>query len=272
MNVRSGLNEGVPYSLSRWTDIPAAKWEWLTNSLKVGKMQAFDARVGIPDWWSLRPEDTHSLVFWTKFPKNMVTGYEILRPYNVKAHVTITGWSEVEHAVPNPQVVTDWTRSLSSLIGKENLTWRFSPVPLLESDALYQRFEYIAARMRGYTTEVFLSFLQPNDLINETRGLATQLTIMENLASIAEGAGIRVKLCNDNKIDTGSRHPNLASGVCVPCEGEKMPQAEACGCAIMVDPFTMNESCVFGCEFCYVADKSLAAKKVNTTKRLKVIQ
>jgi sulfatase maturation enzyme AslB (radical SAM superfamily) len=79
---------------------------------------------------------------------------------------------------------------------------------------------------------------------------------------------------------------NLASGICE--SGERfavippvdptnlltsvlrqeraLPPREGCGCALAVDPFTINETCTMGCSYCYAADKSLASKKRNTTK------
>ena len=49
-------------------------------------------------------------------------------------------------------------------------------------------------------------------------------------------------------------------------DSREKPPSEGCGCVLMADPFTINESCTFGCQYCYAADKSLAPKKRNTTK------
>jgi hypothetical protein len=237
-------------------------------------MQAFDVRTGVPDWWSLAPEETHSLVFWTKVPKNLVADYALLSAYKVKVHVTITGWEEVERGAPNIETATQWASNLSDLVGRENLSWRFSPVPILSSvRSLYQRFESIASRMTGKTNSVYLSFLQPNDMIPETRSATECLQIMRELAQIADAYRIRVRLCNVYKdsLDGLGAQQNLSAGVCVPCEGEPKPQSESCGCAIMVDPFTFNESCTLSCGYCYASDKSLSPKKSNSTKGLVVI-
>lgn len=280
MRIRSGLEESVPYSLSRWTDVPDAKWGWFLASLDAGRMQAFDPRTGTPDWWSLSPEDTHSLVFWTKTPKNLVRNFDRLAPYKIKAHVTITGWTEVEHAAPSIEEATEWACRLSDKIGKDNLTWRFSPVPLLDNDSkpsLFSRFESIASKIHRHTTTVFLSFLQLNDLIPETRDDGDRSLVMDELGYIAKQFKLQVRLCNAD----ASEYPwaagpgNLSRGVCVPCEsvdGGPVPVSEKCGCAIMVDPFTINETCTMGCEYCYAADKTLSAKKRNTTRGLPVLK
>lgn len=279
MMPRSGRAEAVPYSLSRWTDVPNAKWAWFKAALAEGKMQAFDPRTGVPDWWSLAPEETHSLVFWTKDPKTLARDHALLKMFHVEANVTITGWEEVEHGVPNTIDTCGWFAILSDRIGKDRVSWRFSPVPLLAETVLLDRFERIVRMVAGYTNRVYLSFLQPNDKIPETRDEAERLRIMTALANIALPAGIQVLLCNDDQTLSRSILPlpeNLMQGVCVPPHtagnGQAVPLAEPCGCAIMIDPFTINETCTYGCAYCYAADKTLAKKKRNTTKGLPVIR
>src|SRR5580698_706440 len=98
---RSGAQEGLPYSLSRWTDVPAAKWGWFRAALAKGEMVAFDQRTGVPSTWSLRVKDTLGLVFWTKDPTNLVEDRACLEGFRVQVHVTITGWHEVEKGAPD---------------------------------------------------------------------------------------------------------------------------------------------------------------------------
>jgi len=292
MTPRSGRLEAVPYSLSRWTDVPSAKWAWFKEQLVAGKMQAFDPRTAVPEWWSLKPEDTHSLVFWTKDPRNLVRDFEAIKPYPIKLHVTLTGWEEVEPGVPPADVVASYVALMANRIGKENVTWRFSPVPLLpahwssqkspddgswfsmEGLALYDRFERLAGLLRGLTETVYLSFLQTNDLVQETRMPAERARVASMLTMVGERYGMKVLLCNDDTslgAQTLRAHV-ITRGVCVPCEGNPKPAAEKCGCAIMVDPFTINETCTMGCTYCYAADKSLAPKKRNSTKGLMVVK
>ena len=89
-------------------------------------------------------------------------------------------------------------------------------------------------------------------------------------------SGIDVKLCNDDKglLRSGEKlHSNVDLGICAgPNDWDGLPPVEECGCCIMIDPFTVNESCSFGCKFCYAADKSLAPKKRNTTRSLPVVR
>lgn len=269
MRTRRGREENVPYSLSRWTDVPAAKWGWFREALAEGGMIAFDPRTALPSYWSLAPEDTLGLNFWTKDPTNLLADRELLRPYRVKVHLTITGWEEVEKGVPSMDLAIDLCEQTVAAFGRENVIWRFSPVPMT-SDVVW-RFFYIASRV--LMPKVYIAFLQENDLMPETRTPEERRRLTCEFASRVATFGTRVLLCNDDArlFDVpapfvGAASPEL--GVCAgPDDWDGSPPAERCGCAIMIDPFTINESCTFGCQYCYAADKSISPKKHNTTRR-----
>lgn len=274
--MRSGRTEGLPYSLSRYTDVPAAKWAWFQAALKAKKMLAFDPRTAIPSEWSLHPDDTLGLVFWTKDPMNVVFEKDRLRDYKVKVHVTVTGWHEVEKGAPSLQSGADKLAIAVDTFGSENVTWRFSPVP--DVPDVVSRFSAILAMASHYgVKKVYLSFLQENDLLPETRSEQDRLNVLVQIAKAAQERKVRVYLCNEDRMLAGhpNAHPNLASAVCAPPEdftlpSRDVPPSEGCGCVLMVDPFTVNEACSMGCLYCYARDQSLSAKKRNTT-RLKVL-
>lgn len=272
MEPRSGRAEAVPYSFSRWTDVPASKWPWFLERLSAGKVEAFDPRVGTPSWWSLKPEETHSLVFWTKDPTNLLKSLRALRSYHLKINFTITGWTEVEHGVPSTDEAIRLYQTLSRRVGRKKVSWRFSPVPLVRD--VVDRFDHIAHELKGYTKSVYLSFLQSNDRMPETRGRPVRVGTLERLASVAASHGIQVLLCNDDRPLWKSSRLEALRGVCVSPEsvnGGPMPEAEKCGCSVMVDPFSFNEHCTMGCEYCYVSDRTLGGGKKNTTRSLLVV-
>lgn len=283
MTLWSGRQERLPYSLSRWTDLPAAKWDWFKAQLAAGEMMAFDPRTAVPGKWSLLPEHTLGLVFWTKNPENLILDHNLLVPYRKVIHMTLTGWEEVEKGAPDIQEGLALLKRAVTTFGPENVTWRFSPVPMV--DDLLDRFEYMAhhARMAGVQT-VYVAFLQENDLMPETRARRTRVELLKQMA--LKASGCRVLLCNEDKSLQGEdmKPNNLASGICESgrrfvaddprvhdalwlASGQtSAPPTEGCGCALAVDPFTINETCTMGCSYCYAADKSLASKKRNTTK------
>jgi len=276
--MRSGVEERIPYSLSRWTDVPAAKWDWFKAQIKARQMVAIDPRNAIPYVWSLRPEDTLGLVFWTKDPTNLIHDAPWLRDYRFHVHVTVTGWEEVEKGAPSLWDGTTLLATAASQLGPENVTWRFSPVPMV-SDVV-RRFETILALASHHgVRSVYLSFLQTNDLMPETRDEQERLNILVQVSELAAQRGVRVYLCNEDRLLVGhpDMHPNLSSGVCAPPEAFALPglaaaPSEGCGCVLMADPFTVNESCTMGCQYCYAADQAFAPKKMNTSRQLPVLR
>lgn len=276
---RSGKAEGLPYSLSRWTDLPAAKWPWFEQQLAQGWMVGFDPRTAFPAKWSLAVEDTLGLVFWTRNPTNLIERASLLKPYPLVVHMTLTGWHEVEKGSPSIEQGLRLMEAAVDAFGPENVVWRFSPVPM--TDDTVKRFNRIASAASTFgVRQVYVAFLQDNDLMTEDRDPATR---REVLRAMADGShGLDVLLCQEDKTlqaggDLGLRHPpNLRYGVCE--DGKRFPQGssdlafEGCGCALAVDPFTVNESCTMGCRYCYAADQSLASRKRNTTRSLPVMR
>jgi hypothetical protein len=274
----TGKSENVPYSLSRWTDVPAAKWEWMRQQLDQQWMLAIDQRTSVPAKWSLKPEDTLGLMFWTKDPTHLFTESR-LRDYRVKVHVTVTGWHEVEKGAPDLYQGAHLLRLAARHFGPENVYWRFSPVPQLPPEELFdvvKRFWAIAAiAADGGIKRVFVSFLQNNDLMPELRTVSTKLDLLRRMADVGLDRGIKVELCADDQSILGSSlpHRNLTLGVCAPPEDfSSTGERDTCGCGFSVDPFSINESCTFGCQYCYAADQSSSPKKRNTSRFLPILR
>lgn len=260
--MHSGKQENIPYSLSRWTDVPAGKWPWFKQQLAQGYMEAFDTRIGLPAKWSLKCEDTLGLIFWTKNPTNLIRDKVLLRPYPLVVHMTVTGWHEAEPNVPTLDQACVLLRAAAKAFGPRNMVWRFSPVPQLPLEEIVARFKQIAwsAHVVGLK-QVYVAFLQENDLMPETRVPSVRSTIIQALTATVQDMGIDVLVCQDDH-DT----PGVILGVCE--DGTRfgtVPETIDCGCCHAVDPFTINEACPYGCKYCYAADKSLSTCKRTTT-------
>lgn len=277
MVLRKGSEEGVPYSLSRWTDIPGTlgKWSWFKSCLEFRQMVAFDPRTSAPGMWSLRPADTHSLVFWTKNPENLVRDRKLLDPYRVAVHLTATGWAEQERGTPSLKQAGELMVAASMAF--ETVHWRFSPVPLLPENVVLERFQrlLVYAAAAGLD-QVFVSFLQTNDRIPETRGATERFDLLNRLADLTAPYKIKVALCRDDRTLDKHDDRQFSIGTCVdPVDfgDESRVHLEDCGCVLMVDPFTINESCRYDCGYCYARDISLSPRKRNTMlRRLPVTQ
>lgn len=274
MRIINAKDQNIPYSFSRWTDVSASqnKWDWFMACMAQGHMIAFDPRSGIPGHWSLKPEETFGMVWWTKNPTNLLKEKAMFDGHRLKVHLTITGWEEVEKGAPKTEDAAELACRTAEVFGVENTIWRFSPVPLVE-DAV-ARFEKIAKIVSsGGIKKTYLSFLQTNDLVAETRSKEDRLTLLLEFSRIAEPLGLQVYLCNEDTLlhRVNGMPANLSAGVCQPPEdfdlaGYSRGPSEGCGCILMADPFTINESCSLGCTYCYASDKELSSKKRNTTK------
>lgn len=270
MPILSGLEANLPYSLSRWTDLPAAKWDWFRTQLKQGWMEALDP-MGIPGRWSLKPEDTLGLIFWTKNPSRLLVSANMLEGYRVKIHVTVTGWTEVEKGAPDIALGTDLLGLAIRYFGVSNVTWRFSPIPLVPD--VLERFEFILENAaKAGLRKVLVSFLQQNDRLPETRTRSERIRLLSQMGVLAHVRDVEVVLCNDDYslLEGVASTKGLTLGVCAPPEDFRtkhkvLPDTENCGCLKAVDPFTLNEACAYACEYCYTADKQIAPRKRNTT-------
>jgi len=259
--LRSGVEEGLPFSVSRWTDVSGdpSKWGWFEAALRKGSMLAFDPRDAIPKHWSLAPREVKELILWTKSPERLVRGSGLLRDFPMKVHVTITGWREMEPGAPPLEEAVGWTRRLVAVLGVRPV-WRFSPIPLLAEEEVGRRFAAIATGLAGCVREVFVSFLAENEFVGETRVPAERGAILERLSKIAASRGIALSLCADDSVSLGK----VKRGICAPSDG----RTTKCGCGLAVDPFSFNEHCAIACKYCYVLERKLSPRKRNTTLRV----
>jgi hypothetical protein len=261
--MQTGRQENLPYSLSRWSDLPHAKWDWFKRSLAAGQMIGVDGRTGVPGMWSLRPEDTLGLVFWTKNPANLVKDRALLAGFRFRVHVTLTGWHEVEEGAPGIEEGIRLIGATVDAFGPDAVVWRFSPIPVLPTHDVLARFWTIVQGVRAVgLRRVYTSFLHDNDLLPETRAEDARQALLLNLA---EKAGdFDLISC---RIDPTRPIGTVRKGVCE--DGFTFAPGldkDACGCALTVDPFTVNESCTMGCKYCYAADRALSQIRRNTTE------
>ena len=274
--MQSGKAEGLPYSLSRWTDIPASKWSWFKERLEQGVMNGFDPRALVPSAWSLRPEDVQGLIFWTKDPRNLIKDAALLKDFPLVIHLTLTGWTEVEKNAPDLALGIKLLQETIATFGADRVVWRFSPIPQLMTHDVLQRFTAISVAASHFgLRRVYAAFLQENDRMPESRSKAERGALLWRMAERVQDLGIDLLLCQDDRVTLETalvdQPKNLKLGV---CEDGKIfggtPPVMDCGCALSVDPFTINEACSVGCKYCYAADKSLSPKRRNTT--LKVLR
>lgn len=265
-----GRAEGLPYSISRWTDVPADKWLWFRHALARGSMLAIDPRTAFPGRWSLLPEETRALVFWTKNPTALVQDRALLAPYDVWVHLTVTGWTEVEPGAPDLAHALALLEDTVGAYGPDRTVWRFTPIPMLPPGEVVTRFHKIAqVAAKAGLSSVYVAYLQENDLMPEMRSVQDRVNLLDTLSQVAASEGVEVRVCQDDRtlVAVGPLRQRLHVGVCAPATdfGENPPPVMDCGCSLMVDPFTINEACSVGCKYCYAASRTRSPHRRNTT-------
>ncbi len=179
-------------SASRRTDIPTFYTEWFMNRVREGRVRYANPFSGQIYEVSLRPEDVHSIVFWSKNPQPLEPHLPRLEAmgYDFIFHFTITGLPRVfEGGVTNPHIaqvtghstqvtehlgyralspVPPWQEAvkcfkrLSDHYGPKRVLWRFDPIvfsSLTGANYFKKSFENLARSLKGATERCYFSFV-----------------------------------------------------------------------------------------------------------------
>ena len=260
-------------SVSRRTDIPAFYTEWFMNRVREGSVMVRNPmNPQVISNIRITPDVVDCIVFWTKnaFPILPCLS-EIGRRYAYYFQHTLNAYdTEIEPCIPDLDARIGTFKSLSAIIGKENVIWRYDPILLSDKYTASwhrERFEYIARELEGATGTCVISFLDMYDKIRRSMiAVGARVpsedemrAIARELAGIASVHGMRIESCAE-KIDLkefGIRH-----GRCIDPEriarvtgwdlnvGRQPPQREYCGCMESVDIGEYN-TCRNGCAYCY---------------------
>ena len=198
--IRSGLKERLPYSLSRETDIPAFYMDWFLEKISVGYVYAAGPKDMVPSYWSLKPEDVYSLVFWSRDYGPLLKVIDKLSDYNLVFNMTINGPEKFSKKTPSYKKALDQMNQLVNLFGPEVVSWRFSPI----SDPFNKRvFTDIAesVALMGIN-ECFASFIHSNPFVKEERSDSEKRDVLFELSEIANKFDMNVKVSWDDLVFT----------------------------------------------------------------------
>lgn len=194
----------VIISASRSTDIPAFYAKWFVNRLKKGYIVWYSPFNQQPIYVSFN--NCKAIVFWTKNPKPLIPHLKELdaRGINYYFQYTLNNY-EKEEFEPNILSLTtriETFKTLSSLIGKEKVIWRFDPLILINEITpreLLTRIWRIGKELKGYTDKLVFSFIDikayrkvQNNLVKETKlftkeNLDIAEPTQEQITEIVEG-------------------------------------------------------------------------------------
>ncbi len=267
-------------SASRRTDIIAWYSAWLVQAIKRGEVTVSHPFTRKPYIVSLRPEDVHTVVLWSKdfrpFIENRYGVREALSIYDqLYFHFTITGLG----ATPLEPRVPPWEEAVKQLpaivkIAGEPLrvTLRFDPLLFWEeageikSNVSMAKSIFIAAAEAGVTTVRF-SFASLYGKVKRRQwnwvdpppeqkleiafklvelGRSLGLTLYSCADPLLLQAGALPSSCIDGKL-LSKLHPR---GIPAPLEKDKSQRKE-CGCTLSVDIGAYFMKCPSGCLYCY---------------------
>ncbi|HRV97354.1 MAG TPA: DUF1848 family protein, partial [Aminobacteriaceae bacterium] len=161
-------------SVSRRTDIPAFYSPWLFRRLKDGYVLVRNPRNAKQTRFvSLKPDDVHCFVFWTKDARPMFGRLDELEAHESAFYFmwTVTPYGpEIEPGFPRKEEIVSAFRQLSGRIGPRRTIWRYDPVVLDDSFPVRKHLEAFArmcASLDGATERCIVSFV---DMYRKLRG------------------------------------------------------------------------------------------------------
>lgn len=269
-------------SISRRTDIPKWHTDWLLEALHRG-VATYEHPGAGRRTVSLRPEDVHSLVFWSKDYGPLLEDVElrqVLEAYSVYFHFTVTGLggSFVEPRVPDASETLAQVGELARIWGAERINWRFDPIVHwahdsgeVSSNVRYFgelaepmtrvgisrctfSFSFWYAKCITRAQRYNFRYVDPSD--NEKRGIL--LTMAKKAASLGMTLyscaadkwtsipEVRKSRCIDGDL-LARLHPNQEMTI----GGKDKSQRKECGCTPSVDIGSYSQRCLHGCLYCY---------------------
>ena len=201
----------VIISASRSTDIPAFYAKWFFNRLAKGYCTWYNP-FNINQKMYISFERCRVIVFWTKNPTPIIPYLSELdkRGIHYYFQVTLNDYTKegFEPNVPSVEERIEAFKTLSNLIGKEKVIWRFDPLiitPNIGPRELLTRIWNVGNKLKGYTDKLVFSFVDvkayrkvQNNLVKETMfftkenvesaeaNLAQRIEIVEGLKKICE--------------------------------------------------------------------------------------
>ena len=255
------MKELLVLSASRRTDLVSCYPEALIERLK-----------------EYPPDRVHTIVLWTKNPKNMLLQgrlQEVLSCYRqIYVHLTITGMggSAFEPQIPSWEETTSLLDELAKMTkSPERIYWRFDPI--LEAQKGGVKFSNLSNFSRLAETiapfgikQVMVSWVSPYRKVTARMAKSGWELSQKPLEEKRKQAGFLEEVCRRfgftlsfcsmegfpiSRCIDGERlsrlHPDSLS-----CSSEKARgQRELCGCTKSLDIGWYTDRCKHGCMYCY---------------------
>lgn len=253
------------------TDIPAFFSEWFSSRLKEGYVMARNPFYNrLVTKFILNPSVVDVIGFCSKNPKPMFKYMDLLKEYGQFWYITITGFEkDLEPNVPPINEVIKDFKYLSSIVGKNSIGWRYTPIILNEKYSIERHistFRYIARELSGYTSLATFGFVDIYDKLRKNHpeikdcSDENKIYISSEFQKIANENRLDLRLCSKEKwlknyginVDGCmmlNDYENVIGEKLIPTK--KMQARKGfCSCYLSNDIGAYN-SCLHLCAYCY---------------------
>lgn len=254
---------------------------WLAEGIRAGEVEVPQPYSGRIRSVSLRTEDVHTMVLWSKDFSRLL-GDEgglchALATYDqLFCHLTITGLggTALEPSISSWTKVVEQVPELIELVGDpRRVTVRFDPIVHWRDDGQirsnFPQGRDILEACAAYGVEtICISFATLYRKVRRRKGwdwydppLADRLRMVRELVSFAEPLGLAIHACSDHSLREGGAMPSKCIdgelltqlhplGLPAPT-GKDRGQRPGCGCTPSVDIGSYTMYCPSGCCYCY---------------------
>ncbi|HDN80842.1 MAG TPA: DUF1848 family protein [Chloroflexi bacterium] len=283
-------------SASRRTDIVTWYAAWFTKAIHRGWVKVRHPFSNDFYLVSLKPEDVHTVVLWSKdFSPLLENRYglrDALSKYDqLFCHFTITGLgaTPLEPKVPPWQEAVRQLPELVKLVGDpRRVTLRFDPIihweeagEILSNLPLAEPI--LRAAAENGITSVRISFATIYGKVRKRKGwkwidppLERKLEITSELVRMARSLGLTIHSCADTSLLQAGALPSRCidgellsrlhpKGFKAPTEKDR-GQRPQCGCTVSIDIGSYTMKCPSGCVYCY-AHPIIQPKNLNPSEK-----
>lgn len=254
------------------TDITNYYSEWLMNRIREGYVLSRNPLFPNKVYrYRLSPDVVDCIIFCTKNPKPMLDKIDEVRSrgFHIFFYVTITSYGrDIEPGVPDYHDVMETFKKLSSMVGKNNICWRYDPIFISEKYTVEHHlkcFEEMTRTLAPYTNFCIFSFVQLYKKLSftfpELRAVSEEekKILLSEMGKIAKSCNIRLQTCGDE--NDYSEYGIVRSG-CITAPimeqaiGQELkplkaqPSRKGCGCLPNND-IGAYDTCPNGCKYCY---------------------
>lgn len=267
-------------SASRRTDIPCYYSKWFLHRLQAGYVLARNPmNYSQVSRISLSKEVVDCIVFWTKDATNILDKLKNIDDLGYKYcfQYTITPYGlDIEQNLRSKEQIIQNFQSLSSLLGRHCMLWRYDPIIVNEKYTVEYHeevFEKMCEKLSAYADRVIFSFI---DLYAKIRlkgiceiSAETIEPLANAIGTIARRHNLTIQSCCENYDLTkygihqgGCIDLSVMERVC----GYKLNlktdkgQRTNCHCIESIDIGAYN-TCLNGCLYCYANFNEETTKK-----------